>query len=75
MTVRHAATRTPPTLRAEPLLTPAEAAAWFRVEVRTVARWAQEGRLGCIRVGRGHRRYRAADVTALLAATEEATTP
>lgn len=52
---------------AEPLMTPGEVAALFRVHVSTVARWATEGRLGAIVTPGGHRRYRRADVEALLA--------
>jgi excisionase family DNA binding protein len=69
-------TRTAPTLQPEELLKPAEAAAAFGVIVRTVGRWNQEGRLPCIRLPGGHRRYRAADVRQLLAErTQEKGTP
>lgn len=50
----------------EPLLTPAEVAAIFRVDPKTVTRWAQAGKLSSIRTLGGHRRYRAAEVQALL---------
>ena len=49
------------------LLPPAEVAALFRVDPKTVARWAQEGRLSAIRTLGGHRRFRADEVYALLA--------
>jgi excisionase family DNA binding protein len=52
---------------AEPLLTPAEVAALFRVEPKTVTRWAKAGMLSSIRTLGGHRRYRESEVTALLA--------
>ncbi len=52
----------------EPLLTPAEVAVMFRVDARTVTRWANEGRLTSIKTLGGHRRYREAEVRALLAA-------
>ncbi|MDA3022656.1 MAG: BldC family transcriptional regulator [Actinomycetota bacterium] len=50
----------------EPLLTPAEVAALFRVDPKTVTRWAKAGKLTCIRTLGGHRRYRAGEVQALL---------
>jgi excisionase family DNA binding protein len=50
----------------EPLLTPAEVAQMFRVDPKTVTRWAKAGRLTSIRTLGGHRRYREAEVMALL---------
>lgn len=50
----------------EPLLTPAEVAAMFRVDPKTVTRWAKAGKLSAIRTLGGHRRYREAEVRALL---------
>lgn len=52
----------------ERLLTPSEVAALFRVDPKTVTRWAKAGKLDSIRTLGGHRRYRAAEVYALLAA-------
>ncbi len=52
---------------AESLLTPAEVAALFRVDPKTVTRWAKAGKLMSIRTLGGHRRYREAEVRALLA--------
>jgi excisionase family DNA binding protein len=52
---------------AEPLLTPAEVAVMFRVDPKTVTRWAKAGKLTSIRTLGGHRRYREAEVRALLA--------
>jgi excisionase family DNA binding protein len=52
---------------AEPLLTPAEVAALFRVDPKTVTRWAKAGKLTSIRTLGGHRRYRESEVQALLA--------
>ena len=49
------------------LLTPAEVAALFRVDPKTVTRWAKAGKLTSIRTLGGHRRYRASEVHALLA--------
>lgn len=50
----------------EALLTPAEVAALFRVDPKTVTRWAKAGKLTSIRTLGGHRRYRESEVTALL---------
>ncbi|MEU0517882.1 BldC family transcriptional regulator [Streptosporangium sp. NPDC006007] len=50
----------------ESLLTPAEVALMFRVDPKTVTRWAKEGRLTSIRTPGGHRRYRKNEVRALL---------
>jgi excisionase family DNA binding protein len=50
----------------EALLTPAEVAALFRVDPKNVPRWAKAGKLCAIRTLGGHRRYRAAEVQALL---------
>src|SRR6188768_1555274 len=52
--------------RPEPLLTPAEVAALFRVDPKTVTRWAAAGRIGSIRTPGGHRRFRESEVRALL---------
>jgi excisionase family DNA binding protein len=52
---------------AEPLLTPAEVATLFRVDPKTVTRWAQAGKLTSIRTLGGHRRYREQEVRELLA--------
>ena len=48
------------------LLTPAEVARLFAVDPKTVSRWAQEGKLTCVRTLGGHRRFRADEVHALL---------
>jgi excisionase family DNA binding protein len=49
------------------LLTPAEVAAAFRVDPKTVTRWAKAGKLTSIRTLGGHRRYLEAEVLAKLA--------
>jgi len=54
------------------LLTPAEVAAMFRVDPKTVTRWAKAGKLTSIRTLGGHRRYRKAEVHALLAGSDTA---
>jgi excisionase family DNA binding protein len=51
----------------EPLLTPAEVATIFRVARKTVTRWAKAGKLASVRTPGNHRRYREAEVRALLA--------
>ena len=50
----------------EELLTPAEVAKLFRVDPKTVTRWAKSGKLTFIRTLGGHRRYRASEVRSLL---------
>lgn len=50
----------------EEFLTPKQVAALFRVNPKTVNRWAQAGKIGCIITPGGHRRYRSAEVHALL---------
>jgi excisionase family DNA binding protein len=50
------------------LLTPSEVAKLFRVDPKTVTRWAKAGKLSSIRTLGGHRRYQAAEVHRLLAA-------
>lgn len=59
----------------EALLTPAEVAALFRVDPKTVTRWAKAGKLSAIRTLGGHRRYRAAEVQSLLAGVHGADAP
>jgi excisionase family DNA binding protein len=54
----------------EVLLTPAEVAALFRVDPKTVTRWAKAGKLTAIRTLGGHRRYRQSEVFGLLKANQ-----
>ena len=54
------------TVDAEALLTPAEVAALFRVDPKTVTRWAKAGKLTSLRTLGGHRRYRETEVRQLL---------
>ena len=56
----------------ESLLTPAEVANLFRVDPKTVTRWAKAGRISSIRTLGGHRRYRESEVRALLSGDGEA---
>jgi excisionase family DNA binding protein len=57
------------------LLTPGEVATLFRVDPKTVTRWAAAGRIGSIRTPGGHRRFRESEVRALLAGDTGAAIP
>jgi excisionase family DNA binding protein len=46
----------------EALLTPSEVAALFRVNPKTVTRWARAGKLTAIRTLGGHRRFRVSEI-------------
>lgn len=50
-------------------MTPAEVAALFRVDPKTVTRWADAGKLTAVRTLGGHRRYREDEVQNLLVAS------
>ncbi len=52
------------------LLTPAEVAAMFRVNPKTVTRWARSGKLTAVRTLGGHRRFKASEVNECLARME-----
>jgi excisionase family DNA binding protein len=58
MNVNHA--------ESETLLTPSEVASLFRVDPKTVTRWAKAGKLSSIRTLGGHRRYLESEVRNLL---------
>lgn len=61
---------------ADPLLTSGEVAQMFRVDPKTVSRWALNGRLPCVKTPGGHNRYRKSVIDALLATEEQnATSP
>ncbi|MGI8881246.1 MAG: BldC family transcriptional regulator [Jatrophihabitans sp.] len=65
-----------PAAPAPALLTPAEVADLFRVDAKSVTRWAKQGKLGNIRTLGGHRRYREDEVMAAYTRmTSEATEP
>jgi excisionase family DNA binding protein len=53
--------------RKDGLLTPAEVARMFRVDPKTVTRWAATGLVSSIRTPGGHRRYRESELAALIA--------
>ncbi len=55
-----------PHIQSGALLTPGEVAALFRVDPKTVTRWATAGKISAIRTLGGHRRYRESEVYALL---------
>ncbi|PZS30207.1 MAG: MerR family DNA-binding transcriptional regulator [Pseudonocardiales bacterium] len=55
----------------EKLLTPSEVANLFRVDPKTVTRWAKAGKLTSIRTLGGHRRYREAEIRTALAAASD----
>jgi excisionase family DNA binding protein len=55
----------------DPLYTPGEVAAIFRVDPKTVTRWAASGRITSIRTPGGHRRFRKSEVDRLRAPDAE----
>ena len=55
----------------DPLLTPAEVAAMFRVNPKTVTRWARAGKINAIRTLGGHRRFRASEISKCLLEMQE----
>lgn len=62
--------------RSSDLMTPAEVAELFRVDPKTVTRWADSGKLSAVRTLGGHRRYLRSEVEALLGgATTQAHQP
>jgi excisionase family DNA binding protein len=56
----------------EDLLTPSEVAALFRVNPKTVTRWARAGKISAIRTLGGHRRFRASEIRKFLEQVDEA---
>ena len=55
------------------LLTPAEVAAMFRVNPKTVTRWARAGRISAVRTLGGHRRFRASEIRRFLEEAQDLT--
>jgi excisionase family DNA binding protein len=55
-----------PTFSQGSLLTPGEVAVLFRVDPKTVTRWAQAGKLSTVRTLGGHRRFHEEEVRQLL---------
>jgi excisionase family DNA binding protein len=64
-----------PTMPEQPqtdaLLTPAEVAALFRVNPKTVTRWARAGKITAIRTLGGHRRFRQSEIRRCLDQMEQ----
>ena len=54
------------------LLTPSEVAAMFRVNPKTVTRWARAGKISAIRTLGGHRRFKASEIRKFLEQVDEA---
>ena len=52
------------------LLTPAEVAVMFRVNPKTVTRWARAGKISAVRTLGGHRRFHGAEIRRFLAEVE-----
>jgi excisionase family DNA binding protein len=48
------------------LLTPSEVAVMFRVNPKTVTRWARAGKISAVRTLGGHRRFRASEIRRFL---------
>jgi len=55
----------------DPLLLPSEVAARFRVDAKTVTRWARAGKLSSVRTLGGHRRFRESEIRGYLARRDE----
>lgn len=53
------------------LLTPAEVAVLFKVNPKTVTRWARAGKISAIRTLGGHRRFRASEIMDCLEVTDQ----
>ena len=62
-----------PTPDPEQLLTPSEVAAMFRVNPKTVTRWARAGKISAIRTLGGHRRFKASEIQKFLEQVDEST--
>jgi excisionase family DNA binding protein len=60
-----------PTPDPEQLLTPSEVAAMFRVNPKTVTRWARAGKISAIRTLGGHRRFKASEIQKFLEQVDE----
>ena len=58
--------RTPVRPAIDALLTPGEVATMFRVDPKTVTRWARAGKLSAVRTLGGHRRFSETEVRSLL---------
>ncbi|HQY34252.1 BldC family transcriptional regulator [Actinotalea sp.] len=56
------------TATVEALLTPGEVAMLFRVDPKTVTRWADAGKISTVRTLGGHRRFSEREIRGLLGA-------
>ena len=54
------------------LLTPGEVAVMFRVNPKTVTRWARAGRISAVRTLGGHRRFNEAEIRRFLEEAQDA---
>ena len=54
------------------LLTPGEVATMFRVNPKTVTRWARAGKISAVRTLGGHRRFRASEIRRFLEEVQDA---
>jgi len=55
-----------PLMAENELLTPSEVALMFRVNPKTVTRWARAGKISAVRTLGGHRRFRASEIRRFL---------
>ena len=55
------------------LLTPSEVAEMFRVNPKTVTRWARAGKVSAVRTLGGHRRFRAEEIRRFLEEVDDLT--
>jgi excisionase family DNA binding protein len=58
-------------MAANELLTPGEVAVMFRVDPKTVTRWARAGKISAVRTLGGHRRFRADEIRRILDETTQ----
>ena len=56
-------------MESEKLLTPAEVAALFRVDPKTVSRWAAKGEIPSIKTPGGHRRFKESEILRIINGT------
>lgn len=68
---KHYQIKPVPPVRRSDLMLPSEVAELFRVDPKTVSRWAKDGKLSYIRTLGGHRRYLRTEVRTLLAARSD----
>lgn len=52
------------------LMTPGQVAKLFAVDPKTVSRWANSGKISSVKTLGGHRRFRAVEIRAMLAASQ-----